>query len=98
MPDTRLTETPVTDTGMLIRKPAAAVFQAFVDPKITSKFWFTKGSGKLEPGKLVEWTWEMYDFSIPVKATVVEPHHRLVIEWPGYLGLTKVEWKFAPQP
>jgi uncharacterized protein YndB with AHSA1/START domain len=38
---------------MLIRRPVAEVFDAFVDPKITSKFWFTKGSGKLEPGKRV---------------------------------------------
>jgi uncharacterized protein YndB with AHSA1/START domain len=27
------------------------VFEAFVDPAITSKFWFTKGSGRLETGK-----------------------------------------------
>ncbi len=30
---------------MLIRKPVAEVFEAFVNPDITSKFWFTKGSG-----------------------------------------------------
>ena len=33
---------------MLIRKPVAEVFEAFVDPDITAKFWFTKGSGRLE--------------------------------------------------
>ena len=35
---------------MLIRKPVAEVFEAFVDPAITSRFWFTRGSGRLEPG------------------------------------------------
>src|SRR5947199_10643616 len=42
-----LTKPPVASTGMLIRKPVAEVFAAFVDPAITSKFWFTKASGKL---------------------------------------------------
>ena len=27
---------------MLIRKPVSEVFQAFVDPEITSKFWLQK--------------------------------------------------------
>lgn len=29
---------------MLIRKPVAQVFEAMVDPSITSCFWFSKGS------------------------------------------------------
>jgi uncharacterized protein YndB with AHSA1/START domain len=36
-------------TEMLIRRPIADVFDAFVDPGKTSKFWFTGGSGRLEP-------------------------------------------------
>ena len=39
-----LTRAPVMRTGMLIRKPPADVFEAFVDPNITTKFWFTKGN------------------------------------------------------
>jgi uncharacterized protein YndB with AHSA1/START domain len=44
---------------MLIRKPVAEVFEAFVNPDITMKFWFTKSSGRLEAGKQVQWEWEM---------------------------------------
>ncbi len=44
---------------MLIRKPVAEVFEAFVDPATTSKFWFTKGSGRLAPGEEIRWDWEM---------------------------------------
>ena len=36
---------------MLIRRPAAEVFAAFVDPAVTTRIWFTKSSGRLEPGK-----------------------------------------------
>ena len=38
----------------------------------------------------------MYDVSIQVTAKVIEPNHRIVIEWPGYSGPTAVEWTFAP--
>ena len=93
----QLTQVPVTSTGMLIRKPVAEVFEAFVNPNVTSKFWFTKGSERLAAGKQVKWDWEMYGISVPVTAKVIEPNHRLVIEWPGYSGLTTVEWTFSPQ-
>ena len=31
---------------MLIRKPVEQVFEAFVDPATTTKFWLTKSSGR----------------------------------------------------
>ena len=73
------------------------MFEAFVNPDITTKFWFTKGSGRLEAGKQVQWDWEMYGISIPVTVKAIEPNKRIVIEWPGYGGPTTVEWIFAPQ-
>jgi uncharacterized protein YndB with AHSA1/START domain len=93
----QLRQLPVTSTGMLIRKPVAEVFEAFVNPNITTKFWFTKSSGRLEAGKQVQWDWEMYGISAPVTAKVIEPNKRILIEWPGYSGLTTVEWIFSPQ-
>jgi uncharacterized protein YndB with AHSA1/START domain len=92
----QLTRVPFAKTGMLIRKPAREVFEAFVDPAITTQFWFTKGSGRLELGKTAHWDWQMYDVSIEVRPKVIEPHRRIVIEWPGYSGPTTVEWKFIP--
>ena len=44
----QLTQAPIAKAEMLIRKPVAEVFEAFVDPEITRKFWF---SGRLEAGK-----------------------------------------------
>ena len=58
---------PAAKTGMLIRRPAAEVFEAFVDPAITSKFWFSKGSAKLTPGAQLRWDWEMYGVSAQVE-------------------------------
>ena len=97
MDNLQLTQVPITKTGMLIRKPVADVFEAFINPDITTKFWFTGSSGRLETGKQVQWDWEMYSVSIPVTAKAIEPNKRIVIEWPGYGSPTTVEWLFAPQ-
>ena len=91
----QLTQVPVAKTGMLIRRPVAEVFEAFADPDITTKFWFTKGSGRLEAGQQVQWEWEMYGISIPVTVKSIEPSRRILIEWPGNAGPTTVEWLFT---
>jgi uncharacterized protein YndB with AHSA1/START domain len=94
---TSLKQEPIAKTGMLIRRPVAEVFAAFVDPDVTTKFWFTKSTGKLEVGKTVEWKWEMYGASTRVTPRVIEPSKHILIEWQGYSGPTNVEWKFAAQ-
>jgi uncharacterized protein YndB with AHSA1/START domain len=85
---------PEAKTGMLIRKPIAEVFEAFINPDITNKFWFTKGSGRLEAGKQVEWTWEMYNVTVPVMVKKIEPNTSIVVEWSNYQNMSTVEWTF----
>lgn len=97
MEDLQLKHIPVTRTAMLIRKPVADVFDAFVNPDVTTNFWFTKSNGRLEAGKQVQWDWEMYDISIPVTVKAIELNKSIIIEWPGYSGLTTVEWTFESQ-
>jgi uncharacterized protein YndB with AHSA1/START domain len=98
MAELTLSRVPAMSTGMLVRRQPSEVFEAFVDPEITSKFWFSAGSARLQVGKPVKWDWEMYGISIEVKAKSLEPHRRIVIEWPGYKGQTTVEWTFEPHP
>jgi uncharacterized protein YndB with AHSA1/START domain len=81
---------------MLIRKPVFEVFEAFVNPDVTTKFWFTRSTGRLEADRQVTWEWEMYGISVPVTVKSVEPGKRIVIEWPGDKGPTRVEWVFSP--
>ncbi len=66
---------------MMIRKPVADVFQAFVDPAITTKFWFTRSSGKLEKGKTIAWEWEMYGVSDNIKVVEIHRNKKITIEW-----------------
>ncbi len=97
MATTQLTRPPKARTEMLVRKPAAEVFEAIVNPDITTQFWFTKGTARLEAGKKVRWDWEMYDISVEVTPKVVEPNEHVVIEWPGYSGPTTVTWELMAQ-
>jgi uncharacterized protein YndB with AHSA1/START domain len=96
MHDTKLTQTPVVRTGMRIRRSPAEVFEAFADPALTTRFWFTRGSGRLEAGRTVEWEWQMYGVTIPVAVKEVEPGRRIAVEWPGEGAATLVEWDFQP--
>lgn len=46
---------PIIKYQMPIRRPVAESFEAFVNPEVTTKFWFAKSSGQLEEGKKVRW-------------------------------------------
>jgi uncharacterized protein YndB with AHSA1/START domain len=85
----------VAKAEMLIRKPVTNVFEAFVDPMITSKFWFSRGSAKLEAGKTVRWDWEMYGFSAEATVKALEPNKRILVEWSAYDAPTDIEWVFT---
>ena len=90
------TDRLVSHTGMLIRRPIAEVFEAMVNPDMTTQFWFTRSSGRLHAGRQVDWEWEMYAVAITVTVTVIELNRRIVIEWPAEQGQNVVEWTFAP--
>ena len=91
----KIERAPSAKTAMLIRKPVAEVFEAFVDPAITSRFWFTRGSGRLEAGKQIRWDWEMYGHSVEVSVKSIEQNKRILIEWEAYGAPTPVEWTFT---
>jgi uncharacterized protein YndB with AHSA1/START domain len=88
---------PVATAQMLIRRPAADVFEAFADPAITTRFWFSGSSGRLEPGASVRWDWDMYGVSTPVAAREIEPGRRIAIDWGDEDEATSVEWRFEPR-
>lgn len=91
-----LRETPVARTGTLIRRPAHKVYEAFVDPAVTANFWFTHGTDRLDAGKPVTWTWEMYAFSTRVEVKELVPDRKILIEWDaGTDEATTVEWTFT---
>lgn len=80
------------EAKMLIRRPAPVVFQAFVDPAVTTNFWFTRSTGSLEEGKTVTWYWEMYGVSGNVQVKQLIPNEKIVINWGD--PPTTVEFEF----
>ena len=82
-----------------IRRPAEAVFEAFVDPAIMTRFWFPRSSGRLEAGETR--TWYVFpdrdDPAIEVRVLALEPSRRIHIEWGGDGEFTTVEWRLVTE-
>ncbi len=66
---------------MLIRKPVAEVFEAFINPERTTQFWFTHSTGRLEENKTLTWTWEMYGASTEVEVKKIIPNELIAVVW-----------------
>ena len=91
-----LTRAPSVEVGMLIRRPPRAVFEALVDPGVTTRFWFTKSSGRLGPGAMVRWEWEMYAAEAKVWVREFEEDQRVVFDWGDEDATTTVEFRIVP--
>lgn len=83
----------VVEAQMLIRKPVSQVFQAFIDPAVTTNFWFTRSNGKLEEGKTVKWEWGMYGVSDNVFTKKIIPNKLISTEWGD--PATTVDYEFT---
>ena len=95
---TQLTKTPSVGVGMLIRRTPHDVFEALADPAITTRFWFTKSSGRMVEGAQLTWEWEMHGTSGEVSVKEVDPKRRIRFSWEGYdpSHHTIVEFNFIP--
>lgn len=89
-----LTKPVEAAAGMLIRKPVQDCYEAFVNPEITRNFWFTQGSGRLDEGRTVTWTWETYGVSSPATPKEIIPNEKIVVEWGEPDHASTIEWKF----
>ena len=87
---------PIAKAAMLIRKPVAEVFEAFVNPDITSKFWFSRGIGRLDSGAAVEWFWDQYKVSAKVTPHQILKDQFIAFTWLSPDVITTVEISFKP--
>jgi uncharacterized protein YndB with AHSA1/START domain len=84
-------ESIVAKSTMLIRRPVAEVFNAFIDPRTLTRFWLSAASGPLETGKTVRWDFMVPGVTVDTKVTALEPNRHLAIEWSDG---TFVRWRF----
>ena len=89
-------QTNFAKAEMLIRRPLAEVFESFINPVDTARFWFTRGSGRLEQGKEITWTWEMYNHTETILVTTLEPHRCIEIQWGAPPDRSRVTFRFKP--
>jgi uncharacterized protein YndB with AHSA1/START domain len=91
-----LNRVPEVSTKMLIRRPIAEVFDAFANPDVTTKFWFTRSTGRLETGATVQWFWDMYGVHANVHVTAFSAPHNIAVQWAGEGQTpTLIEWTFS---
>ncbi|HVI48631.1 MAG TPA: SRPBCC domain-containing protein [Chitinophaga sp.] len=87
---------PVVKAEMLIRKPVQDVYEAMIDPSVTANFWYSKGKGRLETGKVSEWIWERYNANVQVSPHRMETGSLVAFTWNNGDISTTVEWVFKP--
>ncbi|WP_370901347.1 SRPBCC family protein [Chryseobacterium gossypii] len=89
-----MSSTVYVEAQMLIRKPVEDVFEAFVNPEVTTNFWFTKSTGKLEEGATITWEWEMYNVKTEVKVNKLVPNQLIQTIWGD--PSNNVDYEFKP--
>lgn len=78
---------------MLIKKPISEVFEAFINPEITTKFWFTKSTGVLEENKTIVWEWEMYNAKAEIEVLNCIKNQLITLSWGEHPA--KADFKFT---
>ncbi|WP_423410280.1 SRPBCC family protein [Heyndrickxia sp. MSNUG] len=73
-------DTQIT-TKMKISKPAHEVYEAFVNPEKMANFWFSSGTGRMEPGKTIIWRYDEYNAEGSVHVLEVEENKKIVFSW-----------------
>src|SRR6187402_3406842 len=66
---------------MLIRRPAADVFEAFANPDRITRFWLERASGPLAKDAQVTWHFMVPDASTTVVVTAFEAPRRIAFDW-----------------
>lgn len=83
--------TPEVNVQLLLRAPAADVYEAFVEPALLCRFWLVRSSGRLEVGARVTWSFIVEGAEAEIHVEALEPGKRIEITWDGG---ERVTWTF----
>ena len=86
---------PTAKVSMLVRCPPAKVFEAFVSPEVLTKFWLSRASGPLEPGKTVTWDFMVRGASAKTQVAEMVRDRLIRLSWDDG---TTVSLAFEPFP
>lgn len=68
-------------TDLQIRKPAAAVFEAIVDPAQMSNYFISASTGRMEAGRELRWSFPEFEGDFPVQVRQVEADRYISFNW-----------------
>lgn len=68
-------------TKIAVHKPAAEVFEAFVDPVKIGNFWFSSSSERWAAGKTITLRYDEYDAEGDIFVREVIDNQKIVYEW-----------------
>ncbi|RSS75593.1 polyketide cyclase [Streptomyces sp. WAC06614] len=82
---------------MVVHRPAEEVFEAFADPAVTTRFWYTTSSGPMVAEAVLRWEWQTYGVAVDVRVLEVERGRLIRFSWGNYEQPTTVEMRFTPR-
>ena len=71
----------VAKVSMLIRRPVAEAFDAFVNPATITRFWLDATSGPLAPGARLSWTFMVPGATETTTVTEFVSQRHIAFEW-----------------
>lgn len=69
------------ETQLNIAKPIAEVFEAIVNPEQMACYFISSGSGRLDAGQAVTWSWSDYGAELTVTPLEIEAPRKIVFLW-----------------
>ncbi len=76
-----VTAQPVVEVDMLVRRPAADVWEAFADPDRIRRFWLAHSSGRLDTDAMVTWTFKVAGAETGVTVVEARQGELLDLRW-----------------
>src|SRR5690606_41214964 len=64
-----------------IQKPVEEVFEAIVNPELMQHYFISKGSGRMEEGAGLSWSFPEFEGAYPLTVNNVIPNERIVFTW-----------------
>jgi uncharacterized protein YndB with AHSA1/START domain len=68
-------------TALRVAKPVKEVFEAIVDPQKMANYFIARGSGRMEEGKTVEWSFPEMEGAFPVNIKKLVQDQQVIFTW-----------------
>jgi uncharacterized protein YndB with AHSA1/START domain len=72
---------PIAKIELLIRRPAAEAYRAFVEPEMLTQFWLAKASRPLAPNAQVHWEFLVAGAAATLEVRSITPNQQISTAW-----------------